>query len=380
MSAASGPRPRRNGQPLVALAGILACWIGARAALFEMPPELLAHGALTVRAIAEHAGSPAAPAQAARRSVAAASRPRPLAEADLAIALPSRLLPVLSLMPATPAAAGVPAPRPGIDFAAAGHNLSWIAAMQATPLTPELGRALHGAAPLPVPRTAPSAPRARWSGDGWLVLRQGGSEDGPAGLSGPVYGGSQAGAVLRYSLAPASLHRPALYVRAVRAIGSAGAGDLAAGLTARPLAALPVTAHLEARATRRGDGGATILRPVAFLAAGLDEAALPLPLGLRARGYAQAGYVGGRAATAFADGSLTAERPVVEGREASLAAGAGLWGGAQRGAGRLDLGPSASLRFRLGEGSARLALDYRLRVAGNAEPAAGAALTLSAGF
>jgi hypothetical protein len=47
---------------------------------------------------------------------------------------------------------------------------------------------------------------------------------------------------------------------------------------------------------------------------------------------------------------------------------------------RLDLGPTASLRFPLAAGTGRLAIDYRIRAAGNAAPAAGPALTLTAGF
>ena len=58
----------------------------------------------------------------------------------------------------------------------------------------------------------------------------------------------------------------------------------------------------------------------------------------------------------------------------------GAWGGAQDGASRLDIGPSAAVSFRLGEGRGRVAADYRIRVAGEAEPASGPALTLSAGF
>ncbi len=63
-----------------------------------------------------------------------------------------------------------------------------------------------------------------------------------------------------------------------------------------------------------------------------------------------------------------------------LRAGAGAWGGAQEDAARLDIGPSASVSFQLGEGRGRLAADYRIRVAGDAEPSSGPALTLSAGF
>lgn len=192
----------------------------------------------------------------------------------------------------------------------------------------------------------------------------------------PVYGASQAGAVLRYELVPGSRHRPTAYARAVQALVGGRESDFAAGFAARPLAGVPLAAHVEARLTRRGE--AVDIRPAAFVTTGFDEA--PLPLGMRARGYAQAGYVGGRDATGFADGSVVAERRLLGRGETELGAGAGLWGGAQRGAARLDLGPSASLRFPLGGGTVRIGVDYRLRVAGNAEPASGAALTLSAGF
>ena len=56
------------------------------------------------------------------------------------------------------------------------------------------------------------------------------------------------------------------------------------------------------------------------------------------------------------------------------------WGGAQKQAARLDIGPTASVAFRLGEARARIAVDYRLRVAGHAAPASGPAVTFSAGF
>jgi hypothetical protein len=62
-------------------------------------------------------------------------------------------------------------------------------------------------------------------------------------------------------------------------------------------------------------------------------------------------------------------------------AGAGAWGGAQKGASRLDLGPAATMGLGLGaSASARLALDWRFRVTGDAAPSSGPALTLSAGF
>ena len=119
-------------------------------------------------------------------------------------------------------------------------------------------------------------------------------------------------------------------------------------------------------------------RPAAFVAAGFDEEIEGH--GIATRGYAQAGYVGGRDATGFVDGSIVAEAQVLASSEPRLKAGAGAWGGVQRGAGRFDVGPTVSLDLRLGSTSARLSADYRLRIAGNAVPAAGAAVTLSAGF
>lgn len=262
----------------------------------------------------------------------------------------------------------------------AGHNLLWMAAMGAFPLLPEVAAALAEAPRRPAPASTPAGaaqPRPRrWSGDSWVLWRPGSQAPAGAGPIAPAYGRSQAGAVFRYDLAPRSPLRPSAYVRAVHALDGQGQGDLAAGLAFRPLAASPITAHGEARLSRRGS--VLTLRPAAFLSGGVE--AVRLAAGITARGYAQAGYVGGRDATAFADGSLVAEKPLWRDRDGVLTAGAGAWGGAQRGAGRIDLGPTASLRFRLGQATARLSADYRLRIAGNAEPAAGAALTLSAGF
>lgn len=241
-----------------------------------------------------------------------------------------------------------------------------------------------------IPSRSPPAPRSgmvvgqarqpepvrRWRADAWVAWRPGGGSPGAGSAAVPLYGASQAGAVLRYDLAPGSRHRPAAYARVVSALAGSRDGDVAAGLAARPLPPVPLTAHVEVRLSR--SAGGTALRPAAFVAAGFDEA--PLPLGMLGRGYAQAGYVGGRGATAFADGSLVAGRRLLRRGDTVLEAGAGLWAGAQRGAARLDVGPSAGLRFPLGGGTGRIAVDYRLRAAGNAAPASGVALTLSAGF
>ena len=215
----------------------------------------------------------------------------------------------------------------------------------------------------------------RWSGDAWVLWRPGASNL-TSGAPVPLYGGSQTGAVLRYLLAPASRVHPFAFVRAVQALDGSRDGDLAAGLGVRPLAGVPVTAHAEMRLSRRKP--ATEVRPAAYVSGGFEE--VSLVTGVVARGYGQVGYVGGSDATSFVDGSIVADAPVSETNGSQLTMGIGAWGGAQRGSGRLDIGPTANLRVRVGEGTARLSADYRLRVAGNAAPTSGAAVTISAGF
>ncbi|MBB3693910.1 hypothetical protein [Sphingomonas sp. BK580] len=86
-------------------------------------------------------------------------------------------------------------------------------------------------------------------------------------------------------------------------------------------------------------------------------------------GYVQAGLIERRGG--YVDGAVTLERPVTRHGDTMLRLGLGAWGGAQRGAERLDLGPTATLRL----GRARASLAWRARVAGDARPGSGATLT-----
>lgn len=237
-------------------------------------------------------------------------------------------------------------------------------------LPPLIGSAVDETPQMPAP--APAA--RRWSADAWLLLRQVGDASFPAsGGAGAVYGASQAGGVLRYRLAPHSRRQPAAYLRATAALNGSNERQAALGISARPLPSLPVVAAAELRAAHQD--GRTRLRPAVM--AVTEVAPIALPHRLRAEAYAQAGYVGGRFATGFADGQLRVTRPI----SGPLEAGGGVWGGAQKNASRLDLGPTAAMGLALGpHGFARLAVDYRFRIAGAASPSSGAALTLSAGF
>ncbi|HET6535129.1 MAG TPA: hypothetical protein VFG41_03010, partial [Sphingomicrobium sp.] len=60
-----------------------------------------------------------------------------------------------------------------------------------------------------------------------------------------------------------------------------------------------------------------------------------------------------------------------------FSAGFGVWGGAQPGLYRVDAGPRISMRVRK---NIRVDFDWRQRLAGNAAPGSGPAITLAADF
>ncbi len=166
-----------------------------------------------------------------------------------------------------------------------------------------------------------------------------------------------------------------IYGRVTKALAGSREFDLASGVSVDPLPGIPIRAHAEMRATRIS--GRTLVRPQAFVTAQFAE---PLPWGVEVAGYGQAGYVGGKFATAFVDGQLKIDRPFVDALGIAIAGGAGVWGGAQDDAGRLDIGPSVTGSFAIADTPIRIALDYRQRIAGSAAPGSGPALTISAGF
>jgi hypothetical protein len=57
-----------------------------------------------------------------------------------------------------------------------------------------------------------------------------------------------------------------------------------------------------------------------------------------------------------------------------------MWGGAQRGAARLDVGPAASLSLPIADRNLRLSFEYRRRVAGRAAPGSGPVLAIGSDF
>lgn len=366
----------REGQPVLFLGLLLAGWCLVRVLTWSNPlpsPSLLAKplllaGAELVRATKGRSSTENRTAVSAVRSPTdfpvTGSKPTPLQ-------LPWKI-----------AATAIPPSRNArsffaVDRHAMGHHLLFAAGMASMPMPRSLAPLMEKPAPSASPILGEGLTPQRWRMDGWLVLRPGNGLNAEGGIRPASYGGSQIGAVAAFRLAPGSSSSPSAYVRASKALVQDGEREVSAGVALRPLRGLPVAVHAEARVTDR-IGAKAEVRPAVFLVSGADDIALPK--GVTARYYAQAGYVGGRFATGFADGAVVAERQLARSDFGNVAIGAGVWGGAQRGAARLDIGPSVTARVSLGDIAARVEADYRWRVAGQAQPGNGGVLTLSTGF
>jgi hypothetical protein len=212
----------------------------------------------------------------------------------------------------------------------------------------------------------------RWSGAAWMLWRPEGAEVAlaPAGR----LGGAQAGLRVDYALRPASRLRPALYGRVSGALGEPVAAEAAVGIALRP-AALPIALAIERRAALSHGGRNDF---ALIIAGGLYRR--PLTRHLRIDGYGQAGMVGLTRPDAFVDGRLTIETVAGHQGSGDIAIGAGLWGGAQPGLARLDIGPQVTVRLPLGSRHVRLGLEWRQRIAGEARPASGPAISAGLDF
>lgn len=333
-----------RGRPLRFLVMVVAGWSGARIALLW--PEVVEPIAAVVAvepALAQStaptpatplADVPASPTLAARTSDAPVRR-------SATIPAPARpRLRALSL--AAPSRAAVTAPG------------SVAATMAMAAFSP----APRPVSPPGLPTPAPAAGRSRWSGSAWAIVRGGG---GGVALLSPLLGGSQAGVRIAYALDHEG--KAAVFARAAAPFRH-GPIELAAGAQVRPTR-LPITFYAEARAS---DGRVSP-------AAGLFGGATAQVAGFRLDGYGQAGVIVRDGVSGFADGQLRATR-----RIGPVDAGVGTWAAAQRGATRVDAGPSISVPIAIKPVTMRIALDWRHRIAGNARPASGPVLSLGADF
>jgi hypothetical protein len=206
----------------------------------------------------------------------------------------------------------------------------------------------------------------RWQVSAWALVRnQQTGTVGPSSLAGSGnLGGSQAGARLLYAFD----RRLAASVRTSSNIGQRGF-EVAGGVRVQPLASLPVWVTAERRQRIGQFGGRNAF--AIFAETGLYQRPLPWRFNLDA--YMQGGVVGMKSRDLFVDGALAITRPVYK----NFSAGFGVWGGAQPGLYRVDVGPRVSVRVRR---NVSVHFDYRQRLAGNAQPGSGPSITLGADF
>lgn len=206
----------------------------------------------------------------------------------------------------------------------------------------------------------------RLSVSSWMIARSG--LGGGATALAPQLGGTQGGIRVDYTI------RNGIAATARVAAPAAGAGrELSVGVAFRPKG-VPLRLVAEQRMALDGGRGG----PALGVSGGVD--AVPVAAGFSLQGYAQAGTILRDGMEHYADGSARATRQVGAIGGIAIDAGAGAWGGAQRGVARLDLGPSVGAVVPVAGRRLRLAVEWRQRVAGHARPGSGPALALGTDF
>ena len=227
------------------------------------------------------------------------------------------------------------------------------------------------AEPVPGPKVTPSFEQSslkpifdRLQLSTWAMLR---ATPGLPSLAGTgTLGGSQAGARLLWRFDP----HFAASLRTSAPINSRRGGEAALGIRYQPFASIPVAITAERRKAF-GQYGAGRNAFAAFVEGGVYGRSMPLNSSLDA--YLQAGIVGAKSRDWFVDGQAAVTRPVWR----NISAGFGIWGGAQPGLSRLDVGPRLSLK--VGKG-VRVHADYRHKLVGNALPGSGGVVTIAGDF
>lgn len=228
-----------------------------------------------------------------------------------------------------------------------------------------------GSGPLP-PTPLPPVPDGRkWRMSGWMLWRDGSGPGADYAPSGRL-GGSQAGMRLDVDLTSPGRGALRAYARASAALAHPAAPEGALGLAYQPARHVPVSLAVE----RRIALGSGARDAMAFVAAG-GFGPMALSPAIEAEGYVQIGFVGLRAADRFLDGKISAFALKPTDR---LRLGASLSGGAQPHLSRLDIGPEMQVRLPSAPLASRLSVEWRMRVAGNAAPGSGLAVTLGADF
>jgi len=373
---AAGPASLRDARALRFLLLLLGCWTLARVAAHWNPAMPL----------------PQHPAAASLAAEPAQSRRATIAQADARVLLqPVQVAAAVRPPRPSMAAARQPVVRRAHETALWGDGLHAMrSAMLVRLLPPTPGSTSRAAVAGPAwvkTETLPYAGSpgagqpywmtrqlAGWSLGSWAYFRPGSRRAPHGGIAAASQlGGSQAGARLAYGFGERGRLRA--YGRVTLALAETRQRELAFGLAFAPLAHLPIDVAVEQRVAA-GSEGRTAL--AAMVVGGVGDVALPARFRLEA--YGQAGVVGARRRDRFADAAVVIDREVMRTSGSSLHLGGLAAGSVQPGAARVDVGPRVTVRLpEVGEGS-RVALDWRQRLAGDAKPDSGLALTLAADF
>lgn len=349
---------RVPGPPIRFLMIVLGLWIGGRATFLtlsggggtdEIPTGMKSATPQPFR----HKPVPPAAAVIASSSIKATfhAPPRRMQVAPVRQAKPPATMPI-----------PVPVEMPGIVRAAAPGS-------EHEPVLPRVGLTFGppgGIAATP----RPALTGRRWSGSAFLFVRSG--RGGVPLAGGGQLGASQAGARLAYRLD--DVGRIAAAARAYLPTGNGKGAEAALGIDLRPLPRAAFRLSVERRIAIGRDGRNAWS---AYAAGGFFRG---LPGAVEIDGYAQSGIVGIRSRDLFADGGVRIARRIDIGGGTALLAGAGAWGAAQPGVARIDAGPRVALRLPAGSVTMSIAGEWRARLAGDARPRSGPALTIAADF
>ncbi len=208
----------------------------------------------------------------------------------------------------------------------------------------------------------------------WAILKPAGS--GLNLATNGQLGASQAGVRVQQPLLQIGQRLPiAFNLRVSAPLDQKLGREAGIGLGTRPVKQVPVELILERRvALDRGGRNAFAV----IAAGGFNDKRLVSKVSLS--GYAQTGIVGFARGDSFVDGALQIERALLNQNHTELRLGAGFWGAAQPGVARIDVGPILAVKQRLGPASLRISAEYRWRVAGQARPASGPALSIGTDF
>ena len=345
-----------DGRPLRFLALVGCCWVGGRFAVI-----LSATGSVpdAVRAIV-----PLPLPAAATTSVTVSDRSAGLgavgeAQTEARARRRGRIAPPLS----NAFAGATVAASEGADGAEGAPLVPQVTGLLAATTVP---LPVGTIAALPVRDPIPIRQTSGLSVSSWAIAR-GGTGPGASALA-PQLGGTQGGVRVDYAIGN-GFAVTGRFAAPARGIGR----EVSLGVAWRPSGS-PLRIVAEHRvALDRGRGG-----PALGISSGVS--AVRLPARFRLEGYAQAGAIARVGIESYADASVRAARPIADMGGIAFDLGAGAWGGAQRGAARLDIGPSIGARVPVAGQALRVAIDWRQRIAGNARPGSGPALTLGTDF